>query len=281
MKCMSESFSSGSEEFVSTSIAGVALSDVRFPPLAAMAEHVHPRNCVVILLEGDIDLSVSGTRRLATTSQLRSLPAGQPHATRFGASGARVISAEIEDGAPLFRNSPVSSLLGRVSDVRHPEIATVAWQMVREIREPDAVTGLALESHLLHLLAGAVRLSNGAEARPGTPGWLLEAHDLIHDRFLEDLRVGYIAETVGIHPVHLARRFRVVYGASLGDYLRRLRLGWAASRLLGSDDPISIIAGQAGFSDQAHFTRAFSRYAGQPPNRFRKSRLGGSSSPLT
>ena len=96
----------------------------------------------------------------------------------------------------------------------------------------------------------------------------------MHDRFLEDLRVKDIADAVGVHATHLARCFRATYGASLGDYLRNLRLGWAAARLVGSDDAISIIAREAGFSDQAHFTRAFTRYAGEPPSRFRRSRLG-------
>jgi AraC family transcriptional regulator len=272
-------FTEGHQGVVSSCVGGVAFSDVRFPALTAQPEHEHPLDCVTVLLEGDIDLKVARVERVAVTGQLRTLPRGVPHTTAFGPSGARVFSAEIDELRTLSDGAAASSVLGTTTDVRHPEISTVAWRIVHELRNPDGVTPLALEAHLLHLLAGAARLSQGDVVRRDKPAWLLAAHDLVRDRFLEDLRLGDVADAVGVHPAHLARGFRNGYGAPLGDFVRRLRLGWAASRLVGSVDPISVIARQAGFSDQAHFTRAFSRYAGLPPNQFRRSRVGGHGQP--
>jgi transcriptional regulator GlxA family with amidase domain len=75
-----------------------------------------------------------------------------------------------------------------------------------------------------------------------------------------------------VHPAHLTRVFRRYHGTSPGQYLRRLRLEWAADRLLTGPDPVSRVALQAGFADQAHFTRAFTRRWGLPPGRYRASR---------
>jgi AraC-like DNA-binding protein len=51
--------------------------------------------------------------------------------------------------------------------------------------------------------------------------------------------------------------------------VRRLRVEWAASRLVSSDTPLSRLALEAGFVDQSHFTRAFKGRFGITPARYR------------
>jgi AraC family transcriptional regulator len=92
----------------------------------------------------------------------------------------------------------------------------------------------------------------------------------LHDRFRENLRLADIAAEVGVHPVHLARVFRLSYGAPVGSYARGLRLTWAAGRLRDSGDGIAQIALEAGFFDQSHFTRAFKRHFGMTPLAYRQ-----------
>jgi AraC family transcriptional regulator len=58
-------------------------------------------------------------------------------------------------------------------------------------------------------------------------------------------------------------------GVSVGDYVRRLRLEWAANELATSELPLADVAIGAGFVDQSHFTRAFKRHTGVTPGRFR------------
>jgi AraC family transcriptional regulator len=74
-----------------------------------------------------------------------------------------------------------------------------------------------------------------------------------------------------VHPVHLARVFRLTYGTPVGSYLRGLRLAWAAGRLTDSEDTIAQIALEAGFFDQSHFTRTFRQYFGLTPQAYRRA----------
>src|SRR5437667_238344 len=74
---------------------------------------------------------------------------------------------------------------------------------------------------------------------------------------------------IGVHPAHLARAFRARYGETLGEYVRRLRLEWAAGEMIATDKPLTFLAVEAGFCDQSHFTRAFKRQFGITPARFR------------
>ena len=52
------------------------------------------------------------------------------------------------------------------------------------------------------------------------------------------------------------------------DYQRQLRLR-AARRLIAQGRPLSDIAAQTGFADQAHLTRWFHRYYGITPGGYR------------
>ena len=92
---------------------------------------------------------------------------------------------------------------------------------------------------------------------------------MLADRLARPPSLGEIATEVGLHPSHLARTFRAHVGESIGEHGRRLRLEWAAERLVCSDEGLAEIAGRAGFSDQSHFTREFKRRFGVAPGRYR------------
>jgi AraC family transcriptional regulator len=75
--------------------------------------------------------------------------------------------------------------------------------------------------------------------------------------------------------VHFARVFRKQYGAAPSTVIRQLRIRWAANRIRTTNDPLGAIASEAGFYDQAHFTRTFRAIAGLAPSRLR-GRIRGS-----
>src|SRR5262249_4267028 len=94
--------------------------------------------------------------------------------------------------------------------------------------------------------------------------------ELLQDRFAENLTHDAIAAAAGIHPVHLARVFRRHYGCTLGEYVRKLRVDFAARQLIATNERLAGIALAAGFSGQSHFTRAFKRQTGMTPASFRR-----------
>jgi AraC family transcriptional regulator len=91
----------------------------------------------------------------------------------------------------------------------------------------------------------------------------------LNDQFRSSITVAQIAQAVGAHPTHLARAFRSHFGEPVGEYLRRLRVEWAKTRLLTSADALASIALQAGFNDQAHFTGWFKQQTGITPHKYR------------
>jgi AraC family transcriptional regulator len=91
---------------------------------------------------------------------------------------------------------------------------------------------------------------------------------------MQPVRLAELAREVSVHPAHLARAFRQQFGTSVGGYVRRLRLDWAAAELERSETALAAIALAAGFADQSHFTRSFRRYTGFTPGAYRRGRRG-------
>jgi len=138
---------------------------------------------------------------------------------------------------------------------------------LREFRALDAVGPLSIEALTLEMLVQATRLDVMRDRNP--PRWLQQGREVIHEQFLESLSLSSVAELVGVHPAHLAKMFRRHYGCTLGDYVRRLRLDYAAQLLARSEKTLSAIAVAAGFYDQSHFAHLFKLRFGVTPGVFR------------
>jgi AraC family transcriptional regulator len=162
---------------------------------------------------------------------------------------------------------PCRGLLSAPAAFSHPAAAALGVRLRRELHTRDGLSGVAVEELVLQLIGAAAGGVASLEGRP-LPTWLRQARDIVHESPRRALRVRDVAAQVGVHPVYLTRVFRERFGTSLGSYQRQRRLAWAAERLaLG--EPVAETALAAGFADQAHFTRAFKRFSGSTPARFR------------
>ncbi|HXX39419.1 MAG TPA: AraC family transcriptional regulator [bacterium] len=77
----------------------------------------------------------------------------------------------------------------------------------------------------------------------------------------------------GLTRYELCRQFRIVFGISPHRYLLMRRLEFARDRIQG-ERPLVEVACDAGFADQAHFTRVFKSAFGLTPARYRALRTG-------
>jgi AraC family transcriptional regulator len=134
----------------------------------------------------------------------------------------------------------------------------------------DDLAPLAIEGLMLEMIAC---LSRGRLQRPERrpPAWLERARDLLRQEFAESHTLSAIAAAVGVHPTHLAREFRRLYGVTVGDYTRGLRIAFACRRLADSDAPLFEIAADAGFADHSHFARSFKAQTGVTPGEYRRA----------
>jgi AraC-like DNA-binding protein len=80
-----------------------------------------------------------------------------------------------------------------------------------------------------------------------------------------------LADNTFISKYHFHRIFNEAVGVSIMEYIRNRRLTCAANRLINTIDEITDIAMQYQFDSLDGFSKAFKRYYGTSPGRYRKN----------
>jgi AraC-like DNA-binding protein len=91
----------------------------------------------------------------------------------------------------------------------------------------------------------------------------------VQDNISDALQVKEIAEASGLSVFQLDQRLRGLFGLSTGQFVVRSRIEHACARLRSSKDPISAIALDCGYGDQAAFARQFRKSVGVTPLSYR------------
>lgn len=258
----------GSPTFRHVDTGTLWMTEARFPPLAELALHAHARPVLAVILDGSWEEDIGGHRHECLPGSVQVEPAGLAHTNRFHQAGARVLVIE-PDPARTELLQPCARFLDEPSCFSDSYLAALAGRMALEIAQPDDYSPLALEGYAIEMLARGARSAGSQSARGRPPAWFFRVRDRLHAEFHHTLRLGDLAATAGVHPIQMTRVFRRTTGVSIGTYVRRLRLEWCADKLANSRLSLSIVAHQAGFADQSHFTREFRRHLGVTPRGYR------------
>lgn len=145
-------------------------------------------------------------------------------------------------------------------------------RVVKAAGAHDTVTAVAFERYALDLLHTilcdpAVRPLDAVSAGGAFAG---AACAYLQARLDGDFSVAAMAEAFYMSVATLRRRFQENFACSPQAYYTRLKMTRAAEWLLREKDAgIAGIAERAGFADPAYFIRAFRRYFGASPARYR------------
>ncbi|MFC2126273.1 GyrI-like domain-containing protein [Bacteroidota bacterium] len=94
--------------------------------------------------------------------------------------------------------------------------------------------------------------------------------DYIEEHIGEPMNLSQLADVASFSRFHFHRLFSAITGETLNDFIKRIKLEKAASRII--DDPrvsITELAIILGFSSHSVFTRSFSQYFGISPSSLR------------
>ena len=261
----------GSPEFRNVVATSVEVVSAWFPPNADLHTHAHSRAVFGLMLDGAFKTSILGRNVDYESGSAWSEPAEERHANIAGTKGARVLVIQPANG-----ERALPALHGNLFDEivhRHAlDLLPDAARLEAECHRPDDLSPLVVEGVALALLASGARLFRQTSHHGRAPRWLLQVVDYLQSRFLERVVLGDVAREVGVHPSQLAHEFRLRMRTSPGEYLRRLRVEWAARQLRDRSTSLADVAVRAGFHDQSHFTRVFRRYYGMAPDAWRRAR---------
>jgi AraC family transcriptional regulator len=127
---------------------------------------------------------------------------------------------------------------------------------------------LMLCTHLIETYGAADRA--GETQINGLARWQMHrVRELIDAGRSSDLRLATLAQQCGLSSSQFARSFKRSFGHSVHRYVVLQRVQTAKALLRGSRLRLTDIAQQAGFSDQAAFSRTFRALVGTTPTRWR------------
>ena len=247
----------------------------------------------VQLVRGDVLMLPRGSAAALTSSRNgRALPArdllaehppDEDGVVDLGGSGSAVHLIHGEFTFEHDRAHPVLSLLPPLMHIPGApaadagELGTVVHMLASELAQPrpgsDTVVAHLADILFVHILRAWLAVHD----TPG-PSWLAALGDTQIGTALARLHaqpdgpwtIESLAAEVAMSRAAFARRFTRLVGEAPLVYLTRWRLNLAARRLRDTDDPIAAVAGQVGYGSEYSFSRAFTRYHGQPPGRYRR-----------
>ncbi|MEM7488567.1 MAG: AraC family transcriptional regulator [Pseudomonadota bacterium] len=162
----------------------------------------------------------------------------------------------------------------------HPDIPPLIQALRRHLMFPECPSEPFLRSYVELLLTRLIWHAQSEQTAHHAGialnnGRLHGVLTAIDDHIDEPIRVSDLAQSVGMSTSQFGRAFKATLGVSPRDYIIERRLQRARELLEETDQPLSEIALDAGFSSQAHLTARFAREFGLPPGQYRK-RLGAS-----
>jgi AraC-like DNA-binding protein len=251
-------------------VAGVELFSAWFAG-QAYQKHRHDTYAIGVTDRGVQVFDYRGSAHASMPGQVVVLHPDEIHDGRAGTADGfayRIVYVE-----PAVLAEAVRALRGRpyplpfVSDVVSSN-PTLAHAVAEAFRAP--LESLAIDTLIVDLARGLIAGERGAPslsrrvdvAAVERARQFLDAERtrLVHSSELESI--------TGLTRYDLCRQFRTMLGTSPHRYLLMRRLEYARDRIhLGQ--PLAEVACDAGFADQAHFTRVFRSAFGLTPRRYR------------
>lgn len=103
---------------------------------------------------------------------------------------------------------------------------------------------------------------------------LTQVTDFMNDNLSRCIRLAELASLAGLSASQFGRAFKVSTGTTPHSWHLVTRIEYAKHLLANREKSLVDIALETGFSEQSHFTRAFTSANGVSPNAWRRSRMG-------
>ena len=167
---------------------------------------------------------------------------------------------------------PISVRLRRSDPLRQAFEA-----MLDELASPTLGTRALADALLKQCLVLLVRRLARGEHEPAWLAGLVDSRlagvvTAILENPAGDHSLRSLAERARMSRSGFALRFAVAFGTTPMEFVKRIRLRYAARLLRTTDLPIATIANRVGYASRTHFSRAFRAAYGTDPQSFRADR---------
>ncbi|MBD0254182.1 MAG: helix-turn-helix transcriptional regulator [Cytophagales bacterium] len=224
--------------------------------------HAHVNPHLTLLLQGGTLEKRQRGQYERRTGESVFFHAGEGHQNSHTLLPSKNINLEF--GADFLRAYGISETAMGEALTRSPDTAFLPLRMYTELQAADACSADSIAMLVLNVLGSAPR---GQQARPP---WARQAEAMLRDCWNQPVSLSELAAAAGVHPVTLSKQFPRYFGATLGQYVRKLRVSRALTLIQNTPLSLTQVAHECGFYDQIHFTRTFRECTGLLPKAFKK-----------
>lgn len=240
---------------------------------AAYQKHRHDTYAVGVTDSGLQVFDYRGSVHASTPGQVTVLYPDEIHDGRAGSPdgfGYRILYVEpalLADAVRAIRGRPYPLPFLRDPVSTNGTLTQAIEEAFRAPLEP-----LTIDAIIMDLARGLLIGEQGSAGPPRARRVDVPAVERAR-QFLDAQKTRTVHSTelesiTGLTRYDLCRQFKVLFGTSPHRYLVMRRLEFARDRMHAAR-PLAEVAHEAGFADQAHFTRAFKSAFGLTPARYR------------
>lgn len=242
---------------------GTIISMIHYPvEECGQGFHYHENPHICFLFQGGDIESRSDRSYQRKTGDIYFYYAGEKHASISRQSISK--HTNIEFGANFLRKYELSESQIESAVKNNADAGFLILKIQQELLIEDECSDLSVRTLLLNLIDSSKSISKTA------PLWVKKLDELLNDRWNEQITLEELAAAVGKYPTTISKYFRKYFSCTMGEYLRKIRIGKSLPLIKNSPMPLTEIAFYCGFADQSHFTRNFKEMTGFLPKDFRK-----------
>ena len=251
---------------------GVELLEASFQG-PAYHKHRHDTYAICLTTRGVQAFNYRGTHEISMPGQVVVLHPDEVHDGHAGSGAGFSYRQLYIDPASIF--DAVRVLRGRACSlpfVRSPVLVSPILADAITTAFTGALESVAIESLIVQVAEGLLGADPSCTYVPvprhlDVPA-LERARQFLDVEKTRVVRSAELESITGLTRYELARQFRMMYGTSPYHYLIMRRLDHAREQV-ARGQPLGDVARDAGFADQAHFTRMFKAALGLTPARYR------------
>ncbi|MBU5672359.1 AraC family transcriptional regulator [Paenibacillus brevis] len=172
------------------------------------------------------------------------------------------IHYQLDELNDLFTENP--SLKIKISGILH--------EIRREMQDRSKGYEIAASMHIKHLLLLLLRADKRGILEPadwGDSNTLKKIIDYVDLNLTSPISMDEVSRLAGMSYSYFSKFFKKAMGNSFTDYINLRRMRNVERMLATSNQSVTILAEQAGFTNPSHFYKLFKRQNGCTPNEYR------------
>lgn len=192
-----------------------------------------------------------------------------------GVTDFAVFYFSVLPGLPVERFTSLTAKASQPLQFSDMLVGSIALQLLNELQKGSAADERFIEKLAEVMLEQTYRALTIPETTALLPRHvhferLQKILPYIRAHLAEDLSAQSLAELAGVSIAHFRRLFHQALGVPVHSYVMAARLEQARKLLATTNQPISRIAEDCGFSNQSHFTSCFRAAHAATPGQYRR-----------